>query len=661
MANPSYSMEQVKAVILIGARDFGRCPTATRLNRALWPVAGKPVVQHLIEGLAAQGLRRFVLCCENSADQVRENIQLPAHLDVRFIEATMPRGTAGCIRDAAEPGRDELLLAFAACTLMPPDVDELIRTHQSGDASMTIFFNAVEPDAKRLHDAQLYMCEPSILDAIPPKGYCDIKEGLVPSLVAADKKIFSARVSCDLGTFVRWPQYLCAASQFLTKLQSAQSPPSGVEPWKAGRDVWVGRDVQIADSVRICGPVLIESGARIASDAIILGPTLIGKGVTIGHNSCVEQAVIWENAKIGRNCHIRQSLIDQERTIPSSVKLDGQLAPKPKNRLVAPFESLRLRLKQPVRRPVEAEDKSRTLADYLRQPVLKWTLITLAALLLGGLIATYWRPTIVQLWHIWLESDEYSCGLLVPFLAAYVLWSRRDRYLDCPVRPAWTGLGLLLAAQAFRLFGLYYMFASAERLALVLSIGGIVLLLFGWRFFGRFAPVFIFLFLMLPLPNRVESRVTLPLQEWATVSAVFSLEALGYSAVRQGNIIQIGETIVAVAEACNGLRMLTAFFVISGFIVLISTRKRWEKAVVLVSTIPIALLCNTIRLTLTSLAFTYLRTEALEELFHDFGGLAMMPLAIGVVVFQLWLLKVLFQKPKRVEHQLVFSRNSSDG
>lgn len=660
MANPSYSMEQVKAVILIGARDFGRCPTATRLNRALWPVAGKPVVQHLIEGLAAQGLRRFVLCCENSADQVRENIQLPAHLDVRFIEATMPRGTAGCIRDAAEPGRDELLLAFAACTLMPPDVDELIRTHQSGDASMTIFFNAVEPDAKRLHDAQLYMCEPSILDAIPPKGYCDIKEGLVPSLVAADKKIFSARVSCDLGTFVRWPQYLCAASQFVTKLQSAQSPPSGFELWKADCDVWVGRDVQIADSARLCGPVLIESGARIASDAIVLGPTLIGKGVTIGQNTCVEQAVIWENAKIGRNCHIRQSLIDQERSIPSGVRLDGQLASKPNNHLAALIKSIRLRLAQPAHTSGQMEAHPRTLADSLRQPVLKWMLIAFSVLLMGGLVVSYWQPTVKELWHIWLESDEYSSGLLVPFLAAYVLWSRRDRYLDCPVRPAWTGLGLLLAAQAFRLFGLYFMFASAERLALVLSIGGIVLLLFGWRFFGRFATVFVFLFLMLPLPNRVESMVTLPLQEWATVSAVFSLEALGYSAIRQGNIIQIGETIVAVAEACNGLRMLTAFFVISGFMVLISTRKGWEKAIILISTIPIALLCNTIRLTLTSVAFTYLRTEALEELFHDFGGLAMMPLAIGLVVLQLWLLKVLFQQPKRVEHQLVFSRNSTD-
>jgi exosortase len=457
---------------------------------------------------------------------------------------------------------------------------------------------------------------------------------------------------------MRWEQYLCAVSQFLNKLQTSQSPPTGFEPSKAGRDVWVGPDVHIADTARICGPVLIESGACIASDAIILGPTLIGRNVNIGQNTCVEQSVIWEKTKVGRDCHIHQSLIDQERTIPSGVQLDGQLVPKPKYRLAAPFESFRLRLKQPAHRPIEMEDKPRTLTDILRQPVLKWTLIAFTVLLMGGLIVSYWQPTVTQLWHIWLESDEYSSGLLVPFLAAYVLWSRRDHYLNCPIRPAWAGLGLLLAAQAFRLFGLYFMFASAERLALVLSVGGIALLLFGWHFFKNFATIFVFLFLMLPLPNRVESMVTLPLQQWATVSAVFSLETLGYNVVRQGNIIQIGETIVAVAEACNGLRMLTAFFVISGFMALISTRKGWEKAIILISTIPIALFCNTIRLTLTSVAFTYVHTETLEELFHDFGGLAMMPLAIGLIVFELWLLKHLFDHPKRVEHQLVFSRNS---
>ena len=234
MATRTFLMNNVKAVILIGARDFGRCPTATRLNRALWPVAGKPVLQHLIEGLAAQGLRRFVLCCENSADQIRENIQLPAHLDVRFMDATMPRGTAGCIRDAAEPGRDELLLAFAACTLMPPDVDELIRTHQSGDASMTIF-SMVEPMPSGC-DAQLYMASRRYLTR-SPKGYCDIKEGLRPSLVARIKNL-PPRVSAIWERLCDGRGILCRQS--ISNEANQCSPPSGVE-LEGRRGCMVGR------------------------------------------------------------------------------------------------------------------------------------------------------------------------------------------------------------------------------------------------------------------------------------------------------------------------------------------------------------------------------------------------------------------------------------
>ena len=656
MKTRTYSIDDVKAVILIGGRDFGRCPTATRLNRALWPVAGKPAVQHLIEQIAAQGVRRFVLCCENRADQIRQTLRLPAHLDVRFIEETMPRGTAGCLRDAAEPGRDELLVVFPACTLLPPDLGELVRAHRQGSAEITVFFNP-SPDAEEalLQDAQLYIAEPSILEHIPEVGYCDIKEGLVPSLVTAGKPIHAVRCPSPAGHFTQWSQYLQAVGLFLRRIETGQAPPpTGFQPFDAARSIWVGENVRIDDSARLYGPALIEAGARIDAGAVILGPALIGKGVSIGRDACIEQSVLWDNARVGPECHIHRSLIDRQRRIPAGVQVHESLATQPGNWIGAMIGSVRMRLRCP-----PALRKGVTLAELLQQPRQKVRFIVIAAVLLAALLITYWRPTVADLSRIWLESDEYSSGLLVPFLAGYILWSRRRRFLTCPVSPAIGGLLLLIAAQGLRLFALYFWFASLERIAFVISIGAMAWLLLGWKGFWRFGPVFLFLFLMLPLPNRVESMITLPLQQWATVSAVYSLETLGYSVIRHGNIIQIGETMVAVAEACNGLRMLTAFFVISGFVVLISHRKLWEKIFILISTIPIALLCNTVRLTLTAIAFTMLRTEDLEKLFHDFGGLAMMPLAIAMIVFELWLLKQLFNRPESIEHQVVFSRSNN--
>jgi exosortase len=124
---------------------------------------------------------------------------------------------------------------------------------------------------------------------------------------------------------------------------------------------------------------------------------------------------------------------------------------------------------------------------------------------------------------------------------------------------------------------------------------------------------------------------------------------MGYNVVQEGNVIHIGNASVAVAEACNGLRMVTAFFVISGLVVLLVKRTWWEKLIVFASSLPIALLCNTTRLAITAIAFTVVSGEYWEKVFHDFGGYAMMPLALAVVVAELWILAKLTTPPTEQE------------
>ncbi|MBN2593717.1 MAG: exosortase/archaeosortase family protein, partial [Sedimentisphaerales bacterium] len=260
-----------------------------------------------------------------------------------------------------------------------------------------------------------------------------------------------------------------------------------------------------------------------------------------------------------------------------------------------------------------------------------------------------------ELWELWRQSDEYSSGLLVPFLAVYVLWSRRHDVALYPVRPSIWGFFAFVGAQVVRLLGLFLMYSSAERLSVVLSIAALILLLFGWKFFRKISPILLFLCLMLPLPNVVQYYVGLNLQRWATSSAVFCLEVIGYSVTQDGHTIEMGNVSVAVLEACNGLRMITAFFVISGLVVLLVERAWWEKLVILISSLPIALLCNTIRLAVTAIFFTILEGEYWEQIFHDFGGYAMMPLALAVVVGELWLLAKLTVLPTE-EKAIIITR-----
>jgi exosortase len=164
---------------------------------------------------------------------------------------------------------------------------------------------------------------------------------------------------------------------------------------------------------------------------------------------------------------------------------------------------------------------------------------------------------------------------------------------------------------------------------------------------------------MIPLPNSVQAQLTLPLQKMATSSATFCLETVGYNVLRQGNIISIGDTTIAVAEACNGLRMLTAFIIISALIAMITNRSLWQKAVIVASSIPIAFICNTIRLTITAIAFTIIDAKQWETVFHDFGGLAMMPLALALIGLELYLLSNVFVTDK-VEKENIIVRTTSD-
>jgi len=416
------------------------------------------------------------------------------------------------------------------------------------------------------------------------------------------------------------------------------------------QDIRIATNAEIDPQSRIYGPTVIMNGTTVSSGAVIIGPAVIGKNVTIGEGSIVANSVIWDNVKIGSNCQIRRSILDQNTTLKSNTVVEEKSIPyKHKGVLESLTEWVIKATRNKVRKlqsklnPIydKIVEKLSVRTQSRKTNFIHW----LAGSLI--LIALLWcyKTDFRYLWDLWQRSDEYSSGLLVPFLAVYILWSRRHDITQCPIRPSVWGLFAFLAAQGLRLFGLYDNYGAAENLSIALSIAALVLLLFGWQLFKQVSTVLLFLCLMLPWPNRFQAAIALPLQQWATSSAVFCLEVMGYEVIQEGNVIHIARATVAVAEACNGLRMVTAFFVISGLVVLLVRRAWWEKIIVLVSSLPIALLCNTVRLTVTAIAFTVLTGEHWEKIFHDFGGYAMMPLALAVIVTELWLLTKLTMLP----------------
>lgn len=279
-----------------------------------------------------------------------------------------------------------------------------------------------------------------------------------------------------------------------------------------------------------------------------------------------------------------------------------------------------------------------------RSPVLRVGAVTLG---LATLLAWSHWPTLAPLALEWWRDQNYSIGMLVPLAALYLAWEDRDRLSACRIEPSGWGIVVILLGQAARLYGLVSMRESVDRYGMVLTIAGLVLLVGGRQVFRRSLWILLFLFLMVPLPASVHNLIAGPLQKLAATGAALTLELMGAMVSRDGTVITLGNMRqINVAEACSGLRMLTAFIVVAWAMAYLVRRPAWEKVVLVASSIPVAILCNLVRLVVTALLFMAARTELADWFFHEAGGWAMMVLAVGLLRGELWLLDRVFCEDK---------------
>lgn len=278
-----------------------------------------------------------------------------------------------------------------------------------------------------------------------------------------------------------------------------------------------------------------------------------------------------------------------------------------------------------------ASSKSIGQATSVRAPQL-WVI---PLLLLVAVVWSYW-PTLRPLIRDWQADENYSVGQLVPLAALYLLWNDRKALAKTPLQPSWWGVVLILLAQLPRFYGIMFLFESAERYSVVVTIWGLILLVGGVPLWRRTIWVQMFLLLMVPLPGRIHNMISGPLQGLATSLAVYALELMGITVMQEGHTMVLnGNVHVAVAEACSGLRMLTAFVVVTAVLAYVMKRPPWQKAVLLFSSVPVAIACNLVRLVVTSLLFMFTSSTFAERFFHDFAGLTMMPLAVLLLLAEL--------------------------
>lgn len=267
----------------------------------------------------------------------------------------------------------------------------------------------------------------------------------------------------------------------------------------------------------------------------------------------------------------------------------------------------------------------------------KWAVY---AALVAVFVVAFWH-TFAGLWRVWQTDLDYGAGQLVPIAAAYMLWTGRQALPHQGVTFNFGGMAVFFLGLALNIFGVYYLYSSLQNIGLVVAANGLAVTLLGWEGYKRVWHPFVFLILMAPLPKRAHDMVMLPLQTAGAWVSAGVLEILGVPTERRGNVLEVGSYQVAVAEACNGLRMAVAFLIVACVVAFIVNRPRWQKVTIVLSSVPIALVCNVVRIVFTACLYSAGYERLAQGVLHDAAGLLMMPLALILIFVELGILSKL--------------------
>nr|WP_299784480.1 VPLPA-CTERM-specific exosortase XrtD [uncultured Roseobacter sp.] len=262
-----------------------------------------------------------------------------------------------------------------------------------------------------------------------------------------------------------------------------------------------------------------------------------------------------------------------------------------------------------------------------------WLLI---ALLGAGVFFADGINALLTAWQL----PEYSHGPLIPVLSA-LLFLRQLK--EIPFQPGpkndrWPGVLLIVFSLLFGLLGILSNIHDIVAYALILWIGGVLLVSWGWQTGKLFWPPVLHLVYMLPLPDTIYYKTTTSLQFISSEMGVWFLRLLSIPVFLDGNIIDLGVLKLHVAEACSGLRYMFPILSFSYIFAVLYRGPMWHKAVLLISAVPIAILMNSVRIAVAGVIVQYYGIEWLEGFTHFFEGWVIFLACILLLFFLAWLM-----------------------
>lgn len=338
----------MKAVILVGGEGLRLRPLTCNVPKPMVPVVNKPFLEHMIDNLKKHHIHEIILAICYLPNRIRRHFGDGGDFGTNLTYAVerSPLGTGGAVKNA-EQLLDDTFVVFNGDVFTDLNITDMIAYHRDHKAKATIAltpvedptaYGVVEIDAQgrvkrfiekpsresvttNLINAGTYVLEPEVLDLIPPDVYHMLERGLFPSLVEQSIPFLGYRSTAywtDIGT----PEdYLKLHHDILTGKAIAHFQGKSIAD-----DIWVEDGCNIHPLAKLTGPVVIGRDCTIEQGVRISGPAVLGNRCTVGQGTTIDEAILWQNVKLGKDAMVRSSVVGNNCVIGDNTwVVDGSI------------------------------------------------------------------------------------------------------------------------------------------------------------------------------------------------------------------------------------------------------------------------------------------------------------------------------------------------
>jgi len=268
-------------------------------------------------------------------------------------------------------------------------------------------------------------------------------------------------------------------------------------------------------------------------------------------------------------------------------------------------------------------------------------LFQLIPLLLAFFFVYY--KAIAELITDWSVNPNFSHGFLIPAVALYMVWYKKNELAHVPVEPAKTGIMVILFGMLVHFIGNVGSELFLMRFSMIITLAGIIIYYAGYQMFRHLLVPVAYLIMMIPIPAILWNKIAFPLQLFAAKISAAAISMLSIPVFREGNILHLANTSLEVVDACSGIRSLTSLLALTGIFAYLAPVSIVKKWVLFFSAIPIAVAVNVIRLTITGAMAAWIGPETAHGFLHDMSGLIIFGAAL-ILVYIVFIIEMKIEK-----------------